>query len=185
MKKLIKVITIGLFAVWLSGCDDNSQNAAATQTTVNSAVKGGQASLLGGRFSFTVPSNLSDKGGETEGQTNNMLVYSDDSGRQSLVTLVVSADDTNLEVLAEALANQYHNREGNAKTVVKQAATIAGQPGWRLDIVSNVKGQPTYSSILMVIVGEELVTLQMSFPEEDSVKPETVVQQVMDSIVIK
>lgn len=187
MKMYTKVAVIGLFSIWLAGCGDKNEPSVAA---VNSEAKVTAASdqrvnLLEGRFSFLVPKNLKDKGGQLSGQTNNMQIFADDAGRQNLVTLVTESDEANLEVLIEAMANQYYARDNSAKVMVKESVNFGEQPGWRLDIVSHTKGQAIYNSILMTIVGDELITIQIALPENAAEKPDVIIQNVVDSIVVK
>ena len=187
MRMYIKVAAIGLVSVLLAGCGDkNEPSAAAVNSGAQTAVASDQrVNLLEGRFSFIVPKNLKDKGGQLSGQTNNMQIFADDTGRQNLVTLVTESDEANPEVLIEAMANQYYARDSNAKVIAKEPVSFGEQPAWRLDIVSYTKGQAIYNSILMTIVGDELVTIQIALPENGAEKPSVVIQNVIDSIVVK
>lgn len=185
MKNLTKVFVIALLGVGLSGCDNGAQNTANSPTAAQGTANEQRATLLNGRVSFVVPTNMYDKRGELPEQSTNMLAYADESGRQNLITLVEKAEGANPEVLIEAVANQYVTRDSSAHVMVQQPVNIGTTQAWRLDLTGNVKGQATYISVLMMVIGDDLVTIQMSFPTNQSVDPEAIIQHVINSIQIQ
>jgi type IV pilus biogenesis protein CpaD/CtpE len=187
MKKAVKMLAAGLITLALAGCDNgDSQTQNDIKTDVVQPTDSVQRiELLDGRFSFTVPDGVNDRNGQLANQTNNMRVFADESGARNVVSLITEAEDTNLQVAIEALANQYVARDSSAKVMVKEPISLSDHPAWRLDMISYSKGQSTYSSIVMITLDDELITLQISVREGGKIKPEAVVASVIDSIQIK
>lgn len=183
MKTVIKIVLAACFMMGLAACDDKN---ATDNTTMQAAesTQANQITLLDGKLKFAIPGYLKDQSGLLEKQTNDMLVYADELTQQVFTIFLSDAEGSNVEVLIEALSQQYQARDSNSQVLVKKALDLP-VPAWRLDITSRIQGKDMYNGFVMMVINQRLVTIQFSMPNETQNKPAEMVETFIKSIQVQ
>lgn len=188
MHKLLRIIGISLLASALISCGDSSDDQVMHSLTGNeSVIKSGQKiSLLKGDFTLYLPKNMHDKNGQLENQTNNMHVYTSDSGRST--ALVIFSDYSNIDALPSMLDNielQLRTRDDSLEVTVKKASVLENnQTIQRLDTITQIKGQKAYTSNVLGMVDQQLFTLRITLPATDPTLAEKTIDRIIQSLQI-
>ena len=177
---------ISLLALGLAACDgDTKDTKAASDGAAASAPAGQQVSLLDGKLSFSLPSDMTDQSGKVGTQANNMHVYSDQTGQKAVIVIVGEKSQESLEVLAKRLEDQQRARDPQLQVVTNKAIEIKGQKMQQLDTVISAKGQTAYSSVVLGNVDDKLLTLQITLPADNQQQAQSTAENIINTIVVK
>ncbi|WP_317467562.1 DcrB family lipoprotein [Cronobacter sakazakii] len=185
MRNLVKYVGIGLLVMGLTACDNKDSNAPASAGASQSEASGQPVSLLDGKLSFSLPSDMTDQSGKVGTQANNMHVYSDQTGQKAVIVIVGEKSQESLEVLAKRLEDQQRARDPQLQVVTNKAIEIKGQKMQQLDTVISAKGQTAYSSVLLGNVDDKLLTLQITLPADNQQQAQSTAENIINTIVVK
>ncbi|MDT3520534.1 DcrB family lipoprotein [Cronobacter sakazakii] len=185
MRNLVKYVGIGLLVMGLAACDNKDSNAPASAGTSQSEASGQPVSLLDGKLSFSLPSDMTDQSGKVGTQANNMHVYSDQTGQKAVIVIVGEKSQESLEVLAKRLEDQQRARDPQLQVVTNKAIEIKGQKMQQLDTVISAKGQTAYSSVVLGNVDDKLLTLQITLPADNQQQAQSTAENIINTIVVK
>ncbi|ELY2483256.1 DcrB family lipoprotein [Cronobacter sakazakii] len=185
MRNLVKYVGIGLLVMGLAACDNKDSNAPASAGASQSEASGQPVSLLDGKLSFSLPSDMTDQSGKVGTQANNMHVYSDQTGQKAVIVIVGEKSQESLEVLAKRLEDQQRARDPQLQVVTNKAIEIKGQKMQQLDTVISTKGQIAYSSVVLGNVDDKLLTLQITLPADNQQQAQSTAENIINTIVVK
>ncbi|EOV9543376.1 DcrB family lipoprotein [Cronobacter sakazakii] len=185
MRNLVKYVGIGLLVMGLAACDNKDSNAPASAGASQSEASGQPVSLLDGKLSFSLPSDMTDQSGKVGTQANNMHVYSDRTGQKAVIVIVGEKSQESLEVLAKRLEDQQRARDPQLQVVTNKAIEIKGQKMQQLDTVISAKGQTAYSSVVLGNVDDKLLTLQITLPADNQQQAQSTAENIINTIVVK
>ncbi|MDT3631120.1 DcrB family lipoprotein [Cronobacter sakazakii] len=185
MRNLVKYIGIGLLVMGLAACDNKDSNAPASAGASQSEASGQPVSLLDGKLSFSLPSDMTDQSGKVGTQANNMHVYSDQTGQKAVIVIVGEKSQESLAVLAKRLEDQQRARDPQLQVVTNKAIEIKGQKMQQLDTVISAKGQTAYSSVVLGNVDDKLLTLQITLPADNQQQAQSTSENIINTIVVK
>jgi len=185
MRNLVKYVGIGLLVMGLAACDNKDSNAPASAGASQSEASGQPVSLLDGKLSFSLPSDMTDQSGKVGTQANNMHVYSDQTGQKAVIVIVGEKSQESLEVLAKRLEDQQRARDPQLQVVTNKAIEIKGQKMQQLDTVISAKGQTAYSSVVLGNVDDKLLTLQITLPADNRQQAQSTAENIINTIVVK
>ncbi|WP_159567036.1 DcrB-related protein [Budvicia diplopodorum] len=185
MQKLVKIVGLCLFAVSLAACDGSKDKPAPADNNASASQSSRQTTVLGGKVSFNIPDGLQDQSGNNASQTSNMAVYADNSAQKMLIVISSSMPGDPLENLINRMESQQKIRDAEMSVLTKKEFTVGGQKLQRLDTLIRIDGKKNYSSTLLGQVGQQLLTMQVTFPAEQQAEGEKAVQAFIDSIQIK
>ncbi|ELY3804126.1 DcrB family lipoprotein [Cronobacter sakazakii] len=185
MRNLVKYVGIGLLVMGLAACDNKDSNAPASAGASQSEASGQPVSLLDGKLSFSLPSDMNDQSGKVGTQANNMHVYSDQTGQKAVIVIVGEKSQESLEVLAKRLEDQQRARDPQLQVVTNKAIEIKGQKMQQLDTVISAKGQTAYSSVVLGNVDDKLLTLQITLPADNQQQAQSTAENIINTIVVK
>ncbi|ROW60541.1 hypothetical protein C3E80_12880 [Cronobacter malonaticus] len=185
MRNLVKYVGIGLLVMGLAACDNKDSNAPANAGASQSEASGQPVSLLDGKLSFSLPSDMTDQSGKVGTQANNMHVYSDQTGQKAVIVIVGEKSQESLEVLAKRLEDQQRARDPQLQVVTNKAIEIKGQKMQQLDTVISAKGQTAYSSVVLGNVDDKLLTLQITLPADNQQQAQSTAENIINTIVVK
>ncbi|ELQ6064305.1 DcrB family lipoprotein [Cronobacter sakazakii] len=185
MRNLVKYVGIGLLVMGLAACDNKDSNAPASAGASQSEASGQPVSLLDGKLSFSLPSDMTDQSGKVGTQANNMHVYSDQTGQKAVIVIVGEKSQESLEVLAKRLEDQQRARDPQLQVVTNKAIEIKGQKMQQLDTVISAKGQTAYSSVVLGNVDDKLLTLQITLPADNQQQAQSIAENIINTIVVK
>ncbi|EPX1411020.1 DcrB family lipoprotein [Cronobacter sakazakii] len=185
MRNLVKYVGIGLLVMGLAACDNKDSNAPASAGASQSEASGQPVSLLDGKLSFSLPSDMTDQSGKVGTQANNMHVYSDQTGQKAVIVIVSEKSQESLEVLAKRLEDQQRARDPQLQVVTNKAIEIKGQKMQQLDTVISAKGQTAYSSVVLGNVDDKLLTLQITLPADNQQQAQSTAENIINTIVVK
>ncbi|AKE94119.1 DcrB family lipoprotein [Cronobacter sakazakii] len=185
MRNLVKYVGIGLLVMGLAACDNKDSNAPASAGASQSEASGQPVSLLDGKLSFSLPSDMTDQSGKVGTQANNMHVYSDQTGQKAVIVIVGEKSQESLAVLAKRLEDQQRARDPQLQVVTNKAIEIKGQKMQQLDTVISAKGQTAYSSVVLGNVDDKLLTLQITLPADNQQQAQSTAENIINTIVVK
>ncbi|ELY3534951.1 DcrB family lipoprotein [Cronobacter sakazakii] len=185
MRNLVKYVGIGLLVMGLAACDNKDSNAPTSAGASQSEASGQPVSLLDGKLSFSLPSDMTDQSGKVGTQANNMHVYSDQTGQKAVIVIVGEKSQESLEVLAKRLEDQQRARDPQLQVVTNKAIEIKGQKMQQLDTVISAKGQTAYSSVVLGNVDDKLLTLQITLPADNQQQAQSTAENIINTIVVK
>ncbi|EJK9927879.1 DcrB family lipoprotein [Cronobacter sakazakii] len=185
MRNLVKYVGIGLLVMGLAACDNKDSNAPASAGASQSEASGQPVSLLDGKLSFSLPSDMTDQSGKVGTQANNMHVYSDQTGQKAVIVIVGEKSQESLAVLAKRLEDQQRARDPQLQVVTNKAIEIKGQKMQQLDTVISAKGQTVYSSVVLGNVDDKLLTLQITLPADNQQQAQSTAENIINTIVVK
>ncbi|EPE0991869.1 DcrB family lipoprotein [Cronobacter sakazakii] len=185
MRNLVKYVGIGLLVMGLAACDNKDSNAPASAGASQSEASGQPVSLLDGKLSFSLPSDMTDQSGKVGTQANNMHVYSDQTGQKAVIVIVGEKSQESLEALAKRLEDQQRARDPQLQVVTNKAIEIKGQKMQQLDTVISAKGQTAYSSVVLGNVDDKLLTLQITLPADNQQQAQSTAENIINTIVVK
>ncbi|SQI34565.1 Domain of uncharacterised function (DUF1795) [Leminorella richardii] len=189
MQKLIKTMGLCLFAVSLTACDGNKDTPTAPAENGSSAAQpgasGGQTQVLGGKVSFTVPDGLQDQSGKSPSQTTNMAIFADNAAQKMLIVISSSMPADSLDNLITRMEAQQKMRDSELTLLKKAPIEVSGQTLQRLDTLVRIDGNKNYSSTLLGQVGEQLLTIQLTYPAEQQADAEKAVEAFITSLKIQ
>ncbi|PQX98587.1 hypothetical protein C5930_06095 [Cronobacter sakazakii] len=185
MRNLVKYVGIGLLVMGLAACDNKDSNAPASAGASQSEASGQPVSLLDGKLSFSLPSDMTDQSGKVGTQANNMHVYSDQTGQKAVIVIVGEKSQESLAVLAKRLEDQQRARDPQLQVVTNKVIEIKGQKMQQLDTVISAKGQTAYSSVVLGNVDDKLLTLQITLPADNQQQAQSTAENIINTIVVK
>lgn len=191
MQKLIKTMGLCLFAVSLTACDGNkdSPTAPADNGSSSAAQSGsssdGQTQVLGGKVSFNVPKGLQDQSGKSPSQTTNMAVFADNAAQKMLIVISSSMPGDSLENLIARMEAQQKMRDGELTVLKKEPVEAGGQTLQRLDTLVRIDGKKNYSSTILGQIGQQLLTIQLTYPADQQADAEKAVDAFIASLKIQ
>ncbi|EPN9602748.1 DcrB family lipoprotein [Cronobacter sakazakii] len=185
MRNLVKYVGIGLLVMGLAACDNKDSNAPTSAGASQSEASGQPVSLLDGKLSFSLPSDMTDQSGKVGTQANNMHVYSDQTGQKAVIVIVGEKSQESLEVLAKRLEDQQRARDPQLQVVTNKAIEIKSQKMQQLDTVISAKGQTAYSSVVLGNVDDKLLTLQITLPADNQQQAQSTAENIINTIVVK
>ncbi|HGC6390886.1 TPA: DcrB family lipoprotein [Cronobacter dublinensis] len=185
MRNLVKYVGIGLLVMGLAACDNKDSNAPASAGASQSEASGQPISLLDGKLSFSLPTDMTDQSGKLGTQANNMHVYSDATGQKAVIVIIGQQSQESLEVLAKRLEDQQRARDPQLQVVTNKAIEVKGQKMQQLDTVISAKGQTAYSSVLLGNVDNQLLTLQITLPADNQQQAQSTAENIINTIVVK
>lgn len=187
MRNVIKLLGISLFVLGLSACDGETKSSKApTNNIAASALADQQVSLLGGKLTFTLPDGMADQSVQLGKQSNNKHIYADGSGQRTLIIILTDNTQNSLETLAERLETQQRFRDANLQIITNQALEINTVPLHRFDsIVARKDGSKEYSSVLLSVLDNQLLTMQISLPGDNPQQAQKAAEGIINTLVLK
>ena len=191
MQKLIKTMGLCLFAVSLAACDGNKDSSTAPSDNGSSAAAqpsssaDGQTQVLGGKVSFNVPKGLQDQSGKSPSQTTNMAVFADNAAQKMLIVISSSMPDDSLENLITRMEAQQKMRDSELTVLKKGSIEAGGQTLQRLDTLVRIDGKKNYSSTILGQIGQQLLTIQLTYPADQQADAEKAVDAFIASLKIQ
>lgn len=187
MRKVTKMIGIGLLVLGLAACDSATKDSSAPAS--NSAANvptGQQVSLFDGKLTFTLPSGMADQSGKLGNQANNMHVYADSTGQRALIVIVADKADSDLETLATRLEGQQRSRDTNLPVITNKAVEINGVPMRQVDSIITSGGQKAYSAVLLGTTADnKLLTVQVTLPADNQQQAQSEAAGIFSTVKIK
>ncbi|GAA3597421.1 DcrB family lipoprotein [Gibbsiella greigii] len=195
MRKIVKVVGIGLIALGLAACDGqtqetqapagNSSNNSSSNTAAANAQTGSQVSLLGGKLVFTLPNGMTDQSGKLGNQANNMHVYADSSGQRAVIVILGDKTADSLETLGQRLEEKQRSRDANLQVITNKAIEIDGVPLRQLDSIITSGGEKAYSSILIGTLDNQLLTIQITLPADNQQQAQSQAEGVINTLKLQ
>ncbi|GKX55574.1 lipoprotein [Leminorella grimontii] len=191
MQKLMKTMGLCLFAVSLAACDGNKDSSTTPADNGSSAAAqpgasaDGQTQVLGGKVSFNVPKGLQDQSGKSPSQTTNMAVFADNAAQKMLIVISSSMPGDSLENLITRMEAQQKMRDGELTLLKKAPVEAGGQTLQRLDTLVRIDGKKNYSSTILGQIGQQLLTIQLTYPAEQQADAEKAVDAFIASLKIQ
>ncbi len=195
MRKIVKVMGIGLIALGLAACDGqtqetqapagNSSNNSSSNTAAANAQTGSQISLLGGKLVFTLPNGMTDQSGKLGNQANNMHVYADSSGQRAVIVILGDKTADSLETLGQRLEEKQRSRDANLQVITNKAIEIDGVPLRQLDSIITSGGEKAYSSILIGTLDNQLLTIQITLPADNQQQAQSQAEGVINTLKLQ
>ncbi|WP_416261410.1 DcrB family lipoprotein [Gibbsiella quercinecans] len=195
MRKIVKVMGIGLIALGLAACDGqtqetqapagNSSNNSSSNTAAANAQTGSQVSLLGGKLVFTLPNGMTDQSGKLGNQANNMHVYADSSGQRAVIVILGDKTADSLETLGQRLEEKQRSRDANLQVITNKAIEIDGVPLRQLDSIITSGGEKAYSSILIGTLDNQLLTIQITLPADNQQQAQSQAEGVINTLKLQ
>lgn len=195
MRKIVKVMGIGLIALGLAACDGqtqetqapagNSSNNSSSNTAAANAQTGSQVSLLGGKLVFTLPNGMTDQSGKLGNQANNMHVYADSSGQRAVIVILGDKTADSLETLSQRLEEKQRSRDANLQVITNKAIEIDGVPLRQLDSIITSGGEKAYSSILIGTLDNQLLTIQITLPADNQQQAQSQAEGVINTLKLQ
>ncbi|RLM16137.1 hypothetical protein BIY27_02000 [Gibbsiella quercinecans] len=195
MRKIVKVMGIGLIALGLAACDGqtqetqapagNSSNNSSSNTAATNAQTGSQVSLLGGKLVFTLPNGMTDQSGKLGNQANNMHVYADSSGQRAVIVILGDKTADSLETLGQRLEEKQRSRDANLQVITNKAIEIDGVPLRQLDSIITSGGEKAYSSILIGTLDNQLLTIQITLPADNQQQAQSQAEGVINTLKLQ
>jgi len=195
MRKIVKVVGIGLIALGLAACDGqtqetqapagNSSNNSSSNTAAANAQTGSQVSLLGGKLVFTLPNGMTDQSGKLGNQANNMHVYADSSGQRAVIVILGDKTADSLETLSQRLEEKQRSRDANLQVITNKAIEIDGVPLRQLDSIITSGGEKAYSSILIGTLDNQLLTIQITLPADNQQQAQSQAEGVINTLKLQ
>lgn len=184
MRNLVKYVGIGLLVMGLAACDNSDTKASAEAAPAESSANGQPISLLEGKLTFSLPTDMTDQSGKLGTQANNMHVYSDASGQKAMIVIVGDNTSEELPVLAKRLEDQQRSRDPQLQVVTNKSIEIKGHTLQQLDSIISAKGQTAYSSVVLGKIDNQLLTLQVTLPADNQQEAQTIAENIINTIVI-
>lgn len=185
MRNLVKYVGISLLVVGLAGCDNSDSKKPVQSASAESNATGQPVTLLDGKFSFSLPADMTDQSGKLGTQSNNMHVYSDATGQKAVIVIVGDNTQEDLAALAKRLEDQQRSRDPQLQVVTNKAIEIKGQTLQQLDSIISAKGQTAWSSVVLGKVDNKLLTMQVTLPADNQQKAQTAAENIINTIVVK
>ncbi|GAA3910525.1 MULTISPECIES: DcrB family lipoprotein [Gibbsiella] len=195
MRKIVKVMGIGLIALGLAACDGqtqetqapagNSSNNSSSNSAAANAQTGSQISLLGGKLVFTLPNGMTDQSGKLGNQANNMHVYADSSGQRAVIVILGDKTADSLETLGQRLEEKQRSRDANLQVITNKAIEIDGVPLRQLDSIITSGGEKAYSSILIGTLDNQLLTIQITLPADNQQQAQSQAEGVINTLKLQ
>lgn len=195
MRKIVKVMGIGLIALGLAACDGqtqetqapagNSSNNSSSNSAAANAQTGSQVSLLGGKLVFTLPNGMTDQSGKLGNQANNMHVYADSSGQRAVIVILGDKTADSLETLSQRLEEKQRSRDANLQVITNKAIEIDGVPLRQLDSIITSGGEKAYSSILIGTLDNQLLTIQITLPADNQQQAQSQAEGVINTLKLQ
>ncbi|MGL6021443.1 MAG: DcrB family lipoprotein [Gibbsiella quercinecans] len=193
MRKIVKVVGIGLIALGLAACDGQTQETQApagnssnnSSSNTAAAQTGSQVSLLGGKLVFTLPNGMTDQSGKLGNQANNMHVYADSSGQRAVIVILGDKTADSLETLSQRLEEKQRSRDANLQVITNKAIEIDGVPLRQLDSIITSGGEKAYSSILIGTLDNQLLTIQITLPADNQQQAQSQAEGVINTLKLQ
>ncbi|ATA19730.1 uncharacterized protein DUF1795 [Gibbsiella quercinecans] len=188
MRKIVKVMGIGLIALGLAACDGQTQAPAASSSSNSAAANaqtGSQVNLLGGKLVFTLPNGMTDQSGKLGNQANNMHVYADSSGQRAVIVILGDKTADSLETLGQRLEEKQRSRDANLQVITNKAIEIDGVPLRQLDSIITSGGEKAYSSILIGTLDNQLLTIQITLPADNQQQAQSQAEGVINTLKLQ
>ncbi|MFP1982107.1 DcrB family lipoprotein [Lonsdalea quercina] len=182
MSKVVKFIGIGLLAATLTACDGKKDETPSTTDAAAQAQSSQTISLLSGKLTFTLPADLSDQSGKLGNQANNMHVYANKSGQKAVIVILGDSTTEELPVLSQRLEDQQRTRDANLQVVTNKTIDVDGHKLQQLDSIISSSGQKAYSSVVLGIVGDHLMTLQITLPADNQQQAQTEAENIIRTL---
>ncbi|MFP1740440.1 DcrB family lipoprotein [Lonsdalea quercina] len=182
MSKVVKFIGIGLLAATLAACDGKKDETPSTTDAAAQAQSSQTISLLSGKLTFTLPADLSDQSGKLGNQANNMHVYANKSGQKAVIVILGDSTTEGLPVLSQRLEDQQRTRDANLQVVTNKTIDVDGHKLQQLDSIISSSGQKAYSSVVLGIVGDHLMTLQITLPADNQQQAQTEAENIIRTL---
>jgi hypothetical protein len=184
MHKLVKYVGVSLLVMGLAACDNKDGNTEAVDSSAVSATAAQTVTLLDGKVSFSLPTDISDQSGKVGTQSNNMHVYSDASGQKAVIVIISEESTDTLSTLADRLEQQQRARDPQLQVVSNKPVEIKGHTLQQLDTIISAQGQTTYSSIVLGKVGNQLLTMQVSLPADNQAQAQASAESILSTLTI-
>ncbi|CAI1035499.1 TPA: DcrB family lipoprotein [Serratia fonticola] len=187
MRKVTKLMGIGLLVLGLAACDSATKDTNAPAGSAAASVPTGQqVSLLDGKLTFTLPNGLADQSDKLTNQPTNVHIYADSTNQRAVIVIVADKAAGDLDTLAKRMEEQQHSRDANLQVITNKAVEINGTPMRQLDTVITVAGQKAYSGVLLAMLpdGKQL-TLQITLPADNQQQSQSVAAGVFNTVKIK
>lgn len=195
MRKIVKVMGIGLIALGLAACDGQTQetqapaasssNNSSSSSAAANAQTGSQVNLLGGKLVFTLPNGMTDQSGKLGNQANNMHVYADSSGQRAVIVILGDKTADSLETLGQRLEEKQRSRDANLQVITNKAIEIDGVPLRQLDSIITSGGEKAYSSILIGTLDNQLLTIQITLPADNQQQAQSQAEGVINTLKLQ
>lgn len=89
MRKVTKLMGIGLLVLGLAACDSATKDTNAPAGSAAASVPTGQqVSLLDGKLTFTLPNGLADQSDKLTNQPTNVHIYADSTNQRAVIVIV-------------------------------------------------------------------------------------------------
>ncbi|CAK9886611.1 MAG: hypothetical protein XXXJIFNMEKO3_03056 [Candidatus Erwinia impunctatus] len=177
MPNILKLAGIALLLITLSGCDNKKSPEEASQHS--QVVK-----LVDGKLSFTLPAGMMDKS-NSEQLKNNMHIFANTTAQKTVIAIESNALSDPLDVLSKRLEDQQRSRDPQMVLHANKAIAINGLKAQQLDTELSVAGQSAWSSIVLVNVGDKLMTLQISLPRGNPQQSQAEADAIINTLAVK
>lgn len=183
MRKVVRLMAISLLALGLAACDgankDNKQpvNGTPTSPPVNQTL-----SLLDGKLTFSLPIGMADQSSKLNSQVNNRYVYADSSGQRVVIVLLGDKTSESLEVLVQRLEHQLRTRDANLEVISNKTIDANGTSMRQLNTIITDNGQKSYTSTLLALVDDNLLTIQIILPADNPQQAQDEAQLIINTL---
>lgn len=96
-----------------------------------------------------------------------------------------SAIKEDLAVLAQRMVALQRSRDPQLQIVGSKTITINGHPLWQLDSIISIKGQRSWSSIVLGKIDDNLLTMQITQPIGDQKQAQIDAENIISTITIQ
>ena len=186
MRIIAKLMGISLLVFGLAGCDQSTKdNSVSVDNATASTPTGQQISLLEGKLAFTLPNGMADQSAKLGDRTNHTYVYADSSGQLALIVILRDKTPDSLATLAQRLEEQQRSRDSNLQVVTNKAIEVNGMPLRQLDSIITSGGQKAYSSILLGLLNDQLLTIQITLPTDNQQQAQSEAESIIHTLMLK
>lgn len=186
MRTITRLMGISLLVFGLVGCDnDTKDNSVSVDNATASTPIGQQISLLEGKLVFTLPNGMADQSSKLGDRAKHTYVYADSSGQRALIVILRDKTADSLATLAQRLEEQQRSRDSNLQVVTNKAIEVNGTPLRQLDSIITSGGQKAYSSILLGVLNDQLLTIQITLPADNQQQAQSEAESIIHTLTLK
>lgn len=165
-----KYIAMSLLALLLAACDTDS---AQTVT------------LMDGKLSFTLPAGMMDKSGKLSTQAINKHIYTDKSGKRTIIVIDGDNIAEGLDVLSQRLESQQRHHDPKLRVISNKPVHLQGNAAYQLNTVLSADNHSAWSSVILSKVNGKFLTFQITLPANDVQQARNEAEAIISSIVLK
>lgn len=188
MRNLVKVLTVGLLILAVSGCDylsgKNLPGSHKQQSEEDRTV-----TLLDGQLTFTLPQGMTNQDKKVKKRkvvrVNRVNTYADKSGKKTIIVVISDSSPDGMDVLADRLEQRQRARSDDLQVVMNKQIDIDNHPVQRLDSAFTQDKEKLYSSVLLFKTNENLVTMQITLPADDQQQARAEADAIINTVQLQ